>query len=89
MISIVLHYVVDLKALVFVVVSFACPSVSSFLLERLVNFEDVVAKQVLSLEEHATLLTVEGAPVLSDTMNLQAPEPDEAGQEAQVIFRNQ
>ena len=49
MISIVLHYVVDLKALVFVVVSFACPSVSSFLLERLVNFEDVVAKQVLSL----------------------------------------
>ena len=33
------------------------------------------------LEEHATLLTVEGAPVLSDTMNLQAPEPDEAGQE--------
>ena len=49
MISIVLHYVVDLKALVFVLVSFACPSVSSFLLERLVNDEDVVAKQVLSL----------------------------------------
>ena len=33
------------------------------------------------LEEHAALLTVEGAPVLSDTMNLQAPEPDEARQE--------
>ena len=33
------------------------------------------------LEEHAALLTVEGAPVLSHTMNLQAPEPDEAVQE--------
>ena len=51
MISIVLHYVVDLKALVFVVVSFACPSLSSLLFERLVNFEDVVSEQVLSLLE--------------------------------------
>ena len=51
MISIVLHYVVDLKALVFVVVSFAYPSLSSFLFERLVNFEDVVSEQVLSLLE--------------------------------------
>ena len=56
MISIVLYYVVDLKALVFVVVTIACLSISSFLLERLVNFEDVVAEQVLSLFKRIGLM---------------------------------
>ena len=55
MISIVLHDVADLKALVFVVVFCRC-SISPFLFERLVNFEDVVAEQILSLEYNEKLL---------------------------------
>ena len=48
----------DLEALVFVFVGVSCRSISSFLFEGLVNFKDVIAEQILSLEYNVMLLEI-------------------------------
>ena len=43
------------------------------------NFQYIIEISLLNLEELATLLAVEWAPVLADAVDLQAPESNEAG----------